>query len=360
MKPDISALQEKRVHAPDLESFCVQAMVKSGVKEEDARVTANILVTTDTMGVHTHGTRQVRPLMKNVRAGRIDVSASPEVVAEGSGWAMVDGHDAMPMVNAHLAMRTAMRKAKATGIAYAGVKHSNHFGPAGFYARMALEEDMIGLCVSNVDPCMTIPGARGRVIGTNPIAYAIPAGQELPVFLDIATSTVAATKVFAARDVGKEIPDNWLVDDEGVPTTDPSGYPEKGALLPMAGHKGYGFALFVEVLAAVLTGAAITQEVSSWVLDVPDKPNEGHAFIVIDVGQMIPLERFKTRMDHMIREIKTAPKAKGAERIYLPGEIEWEKRESALRQGMHLPGDVILSLLGLGEDAGVDATAIFK
>lgn len=356
----IADLLEKRVFASDLESFCAEAMVKFGVREEDARITSDILVTTDTMGVHTHGSRQVWPLMKNVTSGRIDVRAAPEVAAEGPAWGVVDGHDAMPMTNAHLAMQLAMQKAKEAGIAYVGVRNSNHFGAAGYYARMALEEDMIGLCVSNVDPCMTVPGSRGRVFGTNPIAYAIPAGDEKPVFLDIATSSVAATKVLAAKALGKSIPADWLVDDEGIPTTTPDGFPETGALFPMAGHKGYGLALFVEVLAAVMTGAAITQEVSSWVMDVPERPNEGHAFIAIDVGKIMPIENFKSRMDQMIREIKNAPKAKGSERIYLPGEMEWEKRDLALKEGMKLPGDVILNLLELSRTAGLDATKIFS
>ena len=356
----LEGLTTKKVFAPDLEAFSVEAMVKSGLREEDARVAADVLVTADVMGVHTHGSRQIRPLMKNVRTGRIDVRAAPEVAAEGPAWVVVDGHDAMPMTNAHAAMELAIQKAKSAGVGYAGVKNSNHYGAAGYYARMALKADMIGLSMSNVDPCMTVPGAKGRIFGTNPISYAVPAGEEWPVFLDIATSTVAATKVFAARDLGKSIPDNWLVDDDGIPTTDPSEYPEKGAMLPMAGHKGYGFALLVEVLAAVLTGAAITQEVSSWVSDTSDRPNEGHAFMAIDVGKMMPIQTFKARMDRMIREIKESPKAKGSERIYLPGEMEYERREVVLKEGMQLPGDVILSLVGLGEDVGLDSTKIFR
>ena len=344
----------KPVFPKDLEAFCNEAMLKSGLRKEDARIAAEVLVMTDTWGVHTHGTRQVRPLMKNVRTGRINPQAVPEVVAEGPAWAMVDGHYAMPMVSACLAMRMAMKKAKASGIGYGGVLHSSHYGAAGYYATMALQEDMIGMSMTNVDPCMTVPGGRGKIIGTNPIAYAVPTGKERPVFLDIATSSVAATKVFAARDLGKTIPDNWLVDDDGLPTTDPSGYPEKGAVLPMSGHKGYGLALFVEVLTAILTGAAFLSEVKSWVLDLAEPTNEGHAFIAIDVNSMMPIQMFKDRMDRMIREIKEAPKVKGADRIYLPGEMEWERRDKALCEGMQLPGDVVMNLKGLAEDTGVD------
>jgi ureidoglycolate dehydrogenase (NAD+) len=353
-------LSRRKVFPEDLEEFCIRAMLESGIREEDAEITADVLVTTDTCGVHTHGTKQLRTLMKNFRAGRLDSKATPEIAAQGPSWAIVDGHYAMPMASSWVAMELAIGKARSTGIAYVGVKHSSHYGAAGYYANMAAKQDMIGLSTCNVDPCMTVPGARGKVLGTNPIAYAIPAGHERPIFFDIATSTVAASKVFAARALGKTIPDNWLVDDEGMPTTDPSNYPEQGALLPMAGHKGYGLALLVEILAGALTGAAMLGEVKSWVIDVPDRTNEGHAFIAIDVGAIMPVQEFKNRVDWLIREIKGSPKAKGSERIYLPGEMEWERRDQALKEGMQLPEDVIASLTGLAEDVGLDLARLFK
>jgi LDH2 family malate/lactate/ureidoglycolate dehydrogenase len=266
----------------------------------------------------------------------------------------------MPMTSSYMAMDLAIQKAKSTGVAYVGVKHSSHYGAAGYYANMAAEKDMIGLSMCNVDPCMTVPGARGKILGTNPIAYAVPAGTEHPVFLDIATSTVAASKVFAARALGKQIPDNWLVDDEGVPTTDPNYYPEQGALLPMSGHKGYGLALLVEILTGALTGAAMLGQIQSWVLDLPDPTNEGHAFMAIDVGSMMPIQEFKNRMDWLIQEVRQSPRAMGSDRIYLPGEMEWEKRDQALKDGMQLPGDVIASLTGLAEDVGLDIRDLFK
>ena len=193
----------KRVSADALTEFCVEAMIRSGMDETDARVTAEVLVTTDTWGVYTHGTKQLRPLLKNVRHGRLDVNAEPEIVANGPGWALYDGHYAMPMVTSTLAMQTAMDKAEACGIGYAGVRHSSHFGAAGYYATMAVKQDMVGISMCNVDPCMTVPGGRGKILGTNPIAFAVPTGKEWPVFLDIATSIVAASKIFAARSLGK-------------------------------------------------------------------------------------------------------------------------------------------------------------
>ncbi len=352
-------LTSVQVSAADLAAFCIKAMRKCGLNEEDARLTAEVLVTTDTLGTFTHGTRQLRGLLKNIRSGRLSAHAHEEIVGQGPAWAMVDAHYAMPPAVSYRSMQLAMQKAREAGIGYVGVRHSSHYGAAGYYANLAAENNMIGMSMCNVDPCMTVPGSKGKVLGTNPIAYAAPAGDERHVYLDIATSAVAATKIFSAKALGKPIPDNWLVDEDGRPTADPSQYPEKGAQLPMAGHKGYGLAVWVEILSAVLTGAAMLSQVKSWVLDLPEPTNEGHAFIVIDVSQMMPLDEFKGRMDWMIREIKAAPLALDAERIYLPGEIELERREKAVIDGIMLPPDVVASLCGLADDIGLDAGRLF-
>lgn len=344
-----------RVPVESLEAFCMALMRTAGIPEEDARLTTEVLVTTDTWGTHTHGTRQLRLLLKNVRAGRLSAEAKDEVVAEGPAWAMIDGHYAMPPAVAYRAMERAIGKARDSGIGYAGVRHSSHYGAAGFYAVLAARQGMIGLSMCNVDPCMTAPGSRGRVIGTNPIAYAAPAGSEPPVFLDIATSAVAATKIFMAKAAGKPIPDTWMVDDQGRPTTDPGRFPEEGAQLPMAGHKGYGLAVLVEVLSAVLTGAAVLSEVKSWVLDLKDPTNEGHAFIALNVGAMMPPARFGERMERMNREIRGAPRVAGTDRVYLPGEMEWERRNDALARGIALPEDVRNNLRAAAADAGIEA-----
>jgi len=338
----------------DLKNFCLAAMLKAGLKCEDAELTAEVLVTTDTWGVFTHGSRQLRGLLKNVRTGRLDPNASIEVVDEGPAWAMVDGHYVIPPATSCRAMDLAIKKAKACGLGYVGVKHSSHFGAAGYYAVMAAQQGLIGLSMSNVDPVMFVTGSKGRVIGNNPIAYAVPAGKNKPVFLDIALSTLAGTKIFVAQSEGKPIPDNWMVDDEGMPTNDPTGFPTRGAQIPMAGHKGYGLAVLVEVLTAVLTGSAITRQIKSWVLDLPEPTNEGHAFLAINIPAMMLLESFGERMDGLIQEIQEAPKARGSDRIYLPGEMEWERREVALTRGMVMPSYVLENLRGLAQDLNLD------
>lgn len=337
-----------------LRKFCIDAMLKCGMNRVDAETTADVLVTTDLMGTYTHGSKQLYLLLKNMREGGLYAKAAPEVVKEGPSWAIIDGHFAMPMVTSTKSMNVAIEKAKESGIAYVGVKGSSHFGAAGYYANMAARANMIGLAMSNVDPCMTVPGGKTPMLGTNPIAYAVPTNDGKSVFLDIATSVAAVSKVYAAKATGKKIPDGWLVDKDGLPTNDLSKYPEEGAILPMAGHKGYGIAVLIEVLSAVLTGALFTLDVACWLRDFSKPVNEGHAFIAIDIRKMIPLDEFKARMDRMIEQIHQAPRVRGTERIYLPGEIEWENYQRNLKEGMELPEHVEVNLRSLAEDLGLD------
>lgn len=336
-----------------LQEFCVNTMLKEGMGKGDAEQTAKVLVTTDLMGVFTHGSKQLYLLLKNMREGGLNATAKPEVVLEDLSWGIIDGHFAMPMVTATKAMRLAIEKASQSGIAYIGVKGSSHFGAAGYYANMAAKADMIGLAMSNVDPCMAVPGSKSPILGTNPIAYSVPTGKYNTVFLDIATSVAAVSKVYAAQSSGESIPDGWLVDKDGSPTTDANLYPEQACILPMAGHKGYGIALLVEILSAVLTGALFTLDVACWLRDFSKPVNEGHGFIVIDIKKMMKVSDFKARMDKLIEQIHETPKAKGVEQVYLPGEMEWEKYHIALDSGIELPDYSVESLWKLAEETGV-------
>lgn len=339
----------------DLRAFCLEALAKAGVDEPDARTTADVLVTTDTWGVHTHGVKALGGYVRRLRAGGIRARARPAVVSEGPGWATIDGDSGLGMVVSVVAMGVAIKKAKACGIGYAGVRNSCHFGAAGYYAALASQQDMIGLAMANDAPSVTAPGAQGRVIGSNPFAYAVPTGEGDPILLDMATSTVAGGKVVAAHSQGHSIPKGWLVDDEGLSTTDPAAFLRGTALTPMAGHKGYGLALMIESLAGVLTGAALTRHVLSWIADDPARPTgHGAAFVAIDIAAMMPVDEFKRRADELCREIRDAPRAAGSDRIYLPGEIEWERRRTALAEGIVLPEDVLLSLAVLAKELQIE------
>ncbi|MBN1436161.1 MAG: Ldh family oxidoreductase [Sedimentisphaerales bacterium] len=344
-----------------LNNFCIEAMLKAGMSQENAQITAKVLVATDTWGTFTHGTKQLKKLLKNFRDGRMDPKAVPEITKQGQSWALYDGKRAMPMVSSVKAMETAISKAKATGIAYTVVKNSGHYGAAGYYAHMAAEADMFGLSMTNVDPCMAVPGAKEAVLGTNPIAYAAPGGKEKPVMLDIATSVVAASKIFKAADLKQPIPNNWLIDKDGLPTTDPTGYPAVGAIMPMAAHKGYGIALMIEILTGVISGSAFAKDVPCWVLEQPEPVDQSHTFIAIDINAIMPIDQFKQRMETLTGMIKETPKAEGTNEIFLPGEIEYNHKQKVLQNNqITLPKDVMDSLKGLAEDYGLESQTLFS
>lgn len=349
----------RRVSAEGLTRFAVEALSGFGVSRQHARVAADVLVTTDTWGTFSHGTNHLRNYCRKIEAGGIDAQAQPEVLRESGAWAMIDGHHAIGMVTACFAMEAAVAKARSCGLGLATVARGSHFGAAGYYANMAARAQMIGVAMSNSDPNMTVPGGRGHVIGNNPFSYAIPNGSDPPVFLDIALSVVAASKVIAAKKRGEAIPPDWIVDAEGIPTSDTGSYPGAGSLQPMAGHKGYGLAFMIEAIAGVLSGADFVQNIPSWLLNLPSRPNLGHAFLAIDVGALMPFEDFSERMKSMVRGLREAPRARGSERIYLPGEMEWERREAALANGICLPANVIEELGLLADQLGFDLSEVY-
>jgi ureidoglycolate dehydrogenase (NAD+) len=337
-----------------LQQLCEAILRRCGLSDVDARTGADVLVTTDTYGVFTHGTKSLAGYVRRLQGGGLKANAVPRIEREGPGWAVIDGQSALAMVTSVFAMNTAIEKAKATGVAYVGVRNSCHFGAAGYYVNLAAKADMIGLAMANDCPCMVAPGARKPVLGTNPFAYAVPAGEVESIFLDIASAAVASGKVWAAKNSGRQIPDTWLVDAKGLPTTDPSGFPQCGFMMPFAGHKGYGIAVMIEVLSAMISGAGSRGEILSWMLDDPAQPTlHGAAFLAINLGAMTAIDQFKRRVDKMIREIHQTPKAEGATAIYLPGEMEWQKRREALVRGIALPDDVRASLRGLSEQLGL-------
>lgn len=344
----------KKIRLEKLREFAIRTLESAGVSRENAAHVADTLVTTDTFGVMTHGTKNLCQYIEKMKAGGLDAAAEPTVEREGPAWAMVNGNKAIGMVSACKAMNLAIEKAKKVGIAYVGVKNSCHFGASGYYANLAASKGLIGLSMSNADPIMTVPNGCRPVIGTNPFSFAAPLSNGKSVFLDIALSNVAALKIIMAQEKGQKIPADWLIDRDGKPTDDAHSFPKNSCLAPMGAHKGYGLAVLVEIPASVMTGAGILSEIASWNLDLSSVNNAGHAFIAIDVAQMMPYETFLARMDQMVDEIHNAPKAQHASQIYLPGEMEWQKRDMALANGeIELTDAMAASLKKLSDMTGV-------
>lgn len=347
------AIEGKTIELEELKNFCAGALIKEGLGEAHARIAAAVLADTDGFGIHSHGTKNLHNYIRKFRAGGMDLHGAPEIIREGAGFALIDGHSAIGMVTAYKAMELAIEKAYNCGVAYVLVKNGSHFGAAGYYANMAAKKSMIGLAFSNVDANMTIPGAKGRVMGNNPISYAVPAGKYPPVFLDIAMSLVASLKVIQAKKEGRPVPDTWIIDENGLPTTDPGRYPDVGAMQPMAAHKGYGLSLLVEVLTGVLSGGGIMNEVPSWLFSMEDKNNVSHAFIVVDVSKFMEISMFHQRMEGVVDYLHNIPRTEGTDRIYYPGEMEWNRYAAAEKHGIELSADVVDSLNTLSEESGI-------
>lgn len=339
----------------DLKSFCEKALVHEGMRQDDAKICAEVLATTDAYGTHSHGTKNLHNYIRKFRVGGADIKAEATFEKDKPAFAVLDAHNGLGIIPAYHAMELACEKASQTGIAITIVKNSNHYGASGYYANIAAKRGMIGIALCNVDPNMSVPGSRGKVIGNNPIAYAAPLGNGHSLFLDIAMSNVASLKVVQARKDGRSIPDTWIIDKDGHPTTDPSHYPEEGAMQPMAAHKGYGLAILVELLSGVLSGGGMSMagDIVSWVFSLTEPNNVSQTAIVIDAEQFLGEGVLEERMQLMADKLHQTSLAVGVDRVYIPGEMEWARYDKAIADGLALPAEVLESLTALSEETGI-------
>jgi ureidoglycolate dehydrogenase (NAD+) len=342
------------IRAASLRRFIREALAAVGLTAEDAETAADVLATADEFGVTTHGVKLLPGYLRRLKGGGARPHGRPRVIREGPAWALVDGDSALGVLIGVFAMRIAIAKAKSSGIAYVGVRNSGHFAAAGYYSLLAAQAGLIGISVANDAPSVVAPGALRAVVGTNPFSYAIPASRHPPILLDMATSTVAGGKVYQARQLGKSIPDNWIVGLDGLPTTNAELYPEKAALVPAGGYKGFGLSLLVEGLAGLVSGAAVTFDVGAWMSVEPDRPTEhGAAFIAIDPEVFGPREAFLERVDALIDEIHATPTIPGVARIIVPGDREFENQHKAQYEPLRLSPDVAQNVRLAAEMAGL-------
>lgn len=340
-----------RVDVIKYEAFCKDACIQAGCRPEVADAVAHYLVRTDMMGTHSHGTLNLLPYLEKMAAGGISRDAVPEVISEGPAWAVVEGNNGMGPYNARTAMEIGIEKANQAGISYVMVRNSSHYGACGVYAVEGAERGFISLTATNVAKTMTVPGGRGGIIGNSPFAYAVPAGNRHPsVFLDIATSNIAGMKVNRAKTAGEQVPPGCIVDENGLPTTDPN---TNWALYPLGGHKGYGIAFFIEVLTSVLSGGQIL-DIPLWIRRPDQLCPYSQMFLFINTYAIMGTDSFAERMDFAVEEIAGSPKAAGSDHIYLPGEMEWKRHDKALAEGLELPKDVEDNARTLAARYGLD------
>lgn len=340
------------VAADALKSFCKDLFMTEGVPEEEARITADVLVEANLTGVDSHGVSRVAAYMERLRQGGNRRIAKVDVLTDFPAGATWDANGSLGQVVAWRAMRAAMEKARKVGVGFVAVRHNNHTGANAYYVRMAAEEGLIGLVAGNGPPMVAPWGSASPFFSTNPLSFGVPAGEEKPIVIDMATSVSARGKIILAAKNGRKIPLGWAVDEEGNDTEDPHAA-LKGVLLPFGGHKGYAIALMVEVLAGLLSGAGYGPTMNEHYNrhDVPI--NSGNLFAAIDVSRFISPEEFRSEADGMIRSIRAGRVRPGFKEILLPGEIESRTRDLRLREGIPLPEVVFRELEDEGRRCGV-------
>ena len=343
------------VDAGRLTDFAAKALQKMGVPEEDARITARILVAADLRGVDSHGVAHLAPFyIRRIRNGLINVRPQITVFSHASSTVIMDGDEGLGFVVGYRAMTEAMRRAEKTGSGFVAVRNSTHFGAGAYYAMMALQRDMIGISLTQGGKGIVAPGSRGKGIGLNVISVAVPAKEEAPFVLDMATGVVAGGKLELAARNGTPIPEGWAVDMDGNPVTEVAK--ATGGILPLGGiprlgsYKGFGLTVIVDILCSTLSGGLSIPEKESGPSTV-GKAN--HFFGALRIDGFMPANEFKKRMDAMIQAHHELPKALGVDRIYLAGEVEQET-EKQRRQGLTLHPSVLASLQEVAKELNIE------
>ena len=354
------ATERTRVDAEKLINFSTNALQRLGVPEEDAQITARMLVATDLRGVDSHGVALLTSYVKNIKEGLINVKPKMRVFNQAPSTATMDGDQGLGFVVGHRAMMEAIHRAEKTGAGFIAVRNSNHFGAAACYAMMALEHDMIGIAMTNARTTSVVaPGSTKPAVDTNPLAVAAPAGKKPPFVLDMATSVVAYGKMGIARREGKSIPIGWAIDKEGKPVTDPAKAISnrvhgEGGMLPLGGtptlggYKGFGLGVLVEILCGVLSGAVAR------ILLPPGTSGNDHFFGALRIDSFLPVENFKKSMDEMIEAFEALPTLPGVKKIDVAGGYEAEIEKDRKANGIPLQAKVIQDLQELAKELGIE------
>ena len=334
------------VDADGLERFTHSVLETAGLDASDAAAASDVLVRTTLRGIESHGIWFLNRYVRQVQSGGADPRARLTTVEDRGAHLTLDGNAGHgPAIAAH-ATHTAIDRAGSHGIAAVSVRNANHFAAAGHYALMCAEAGCVGLALSNTPPIMAVSGSRARSIGNNPLGFGAPRTAGPPVVLDIAMSKVAGGKVRMAVETGDPVPPGWIIDPDGQPSTEPADFfIRRGALLPFADHKGYGLALMIETLVAVLSGSGMASGVGNW-LYAPETPADVGYFLLA----LAPAPGFADRMRNLCEEMTAAPRAPGVERILVPGEPEHEHEQLARADGLRLRAEVWTALADLADE----------
>ncbi|MCZ8353256.1 MAG: Ldh family oxidoreductase [Cyclobacteriaceae bacterium] len=348
-----------------LYQFTLEVFIKIGCSEAHAHLATKVLLSADLRGIDSHGVARLSGYIRLWEAGRINANPNIQIEYETPSTAVVNGDGGLGLVVAPFAMQVAIDKAKQFGTGWVSVNHSNHFGIAGYHAMMALENDMIGMAMTNASPLVAPTFSTERLLGTNPIAVAVPAKNQPPFVADMATTTAANGKLEILQRKGLDAPNGWIQDKEGFPSTNPHELKDGGALIPLGSdyehgsHKGYALGSIVDIFSAVLSGANYGPWVPPFVafLQPPADPvgkGIGHFFGAMRVDAFRPADEFKTHMDNWISRFRIAKTIAGKENVLIPGDPEREAEIIRLKNGIPVNEKVLEDLTQLGQKMNIN------
>ncbi|MBD1392972.1 Ldh family oxidoreductase [Mucilaginibacter glaciei] len=347
-----------------LRTFTQNIFIAMGCSEYHADLAADVLIKSDLRGIDSHGVARLSGYVRLWEKGRINTKPNIQIIHETATTATVDGDAGLGLIVAPVAMDIAIKKASEYGSGWVSVRNSNHFGIAGYHALMAVKRHMIGFAMTNASPLVAPTFSNERLLGTNPMCYAFPAGQYPPVVIDMATSAAANGKLEIAQRSGKQVPEGWIQDGQGNYTTDPHALKSGGSLLPLGSdrehgsHKGFGLSATVDILSGVLSGANYGPWVPPFVsfLEPPANPpglGLGHFLGAMRVDGFRPIEEFTADMDNWISRFKSATTNDPTQKVIIPGEPELEAERDRMANGIPLVDSVYQELNELAVKFGV-------
>lgn len=344
-----------------ISAVCQAILEGLGASSSDAKIVGDHLARANLFGHDSHGLQNVNYYAFLIRSGFVNPASNWHVIKESSSTALIDGGWGLGQVVCAGATSLALKKARDSGMGTVGVFNCGHIGRLGEYTSKIAEEKMIGLLFANTDPTVAPWGGMDRLLGTNPMSFAFPAGSEHTVMVDFASAAVAEGKIKAALFKGESIPEGWILDKNGMPTTNPAdlygpplppaGQNLVGAQLPAAGHKGYGLAVAVDILAGALTGSGCGNDV---------RAGNGVFIQAINIESFGSFDDYEKRVVKMIREIKNSAKAPGIAEILIPGEPEFRNAVTRERNGITVSDEIWANVVKLGRELGIDIDAIIE
>jgi len=345
-------------------AFTENIFKQIGCSNTDAGIAAKALLAADLRGIDSHGVARLSGYVRLWEAKRVNAKPTISIVHETASTAVVDGGSGLGLVVAPFAMQVAIDKAKQVGTGWVSVNHSNHFGIAGYHAMMALEHDMIGIAMTNASALVAPTFSIERMLGTNPICVAIPAGNEPAFVADLATTTAANGKLEILQRKSLQAPTGWIQDKDGNASTNPHELKGGGALLPLGGdrdhgsHKGYALGAVVDIFSAVLSGANYGPWVPPFPAYVPMPENQpgkgiGHFFGAMRIDAFRTASDFKLHMDQWIQRFRMAKPINETQKVLIPGDPEREAQAERMQNGIPLLNAVVQDLKDLGERFGI-------